>query len=141
MLRLNNKKIIAVVVIILISSGFIFFLKEYKKTFGPVASKEGNIIVSSPFDGQDVGNPLTIKGQARVFENQFAWRVRAADGTILATGSGYASAPDVGQFGPFTISAAYSKPNTRTGIVEVFNYSPKDGSEVDVVRIQVRFSN
>lgn len=106
----------------------------------PINIKENNIKVFSPKPNDEIGPELIIKGEARVFENQFAWRVRDTDGAILATGSGYANAPDVGQFGAFTISAAYKKPTGQTGTVEVFNYSPKDGSEVDLVQIPVRFS-
>src|SRR3989338_634306 len=140
MLHSNNKKLIALVVIILVGIGFIFLARDYKKTFGPVASKEGNIIVKMPFDGQDVGNPLTIKGEGRVFESVFQYRIKDSDGNIVFQDHAMTDAPDIGQFGPFELTVYYPKPKTRTGTVEVFAYSAKDGSEIEMVRIQVRFS-
>lgn len=100
---------------------------------------QGNIRVVSPESNDEVGLPLIIRGQARVFENQFSWRVRDADGTILVEGSAMANSPDIGQFGPFEILASYPAPKGNTGTVEVFNYSARDGSEENMVRIPVRF--
>lgn len=105
----------------------------------PINIKESNIKVFLPKPNDEIGQELIIKGEARVFENQFAWRVRDADGAVLANGSGYANAPDVGQFGPFEIKTSYLWPKGKTGTVEVFNYSPKDGVEIDMVRVVVRF--
>lgn len=100
---------------------------------------DANIKVSTPTAGELVGDSFTIKGEARVFENQFAWRVRDANGKIIVDGSAYASAPDVGQFGPYEIPVSYTQPATAVGQVEVFQYSAKDGSEVDKVIVPVRF--
>jgi spore germination protein GerM len=50
-----------------------------------------------------------------------------------------ANAPDAGQNGPFEVSVSYTPPKTNNGIVEVFDYSAKDGSVIDLVNIPVAF--
>ena len=103
-------------------------------------SASGNIIVTSPLPNDTVGNPMTIAGVARVFENQFAIRLIDSDGTKLKETSAYASATDAGLFGPFNLNLDYPAPKGTNGTLEVFNYSPKDGSEVDKVTIPVNFT-
>jgi hypothetical protein len=83
---------------------------------------------------------MTIAGVARVFENQFAIRLIDSDGTKLKETSAYASATDAGLFGPFNLNLDYPAPKGTNGTLEVFNYSPKDGSEVDKVTIPVNFT-
>lgn len=137
------KKIIVLLLIVAAVIWLTPIVKNYFKSvevgIQPLVSASGNMKVTSPDKDELINNPVLIKGEARVFESQFNWRVRDADGTILAAGPAYANAPDVGQFGPFEIKANYAKPKSQTGIVEVFDYSAKDGSEIDLVRIPVRF--
>jgi len=96
---------------------------------------EANIRVTSPIPNETVSSPFTIKGEARVFENQFNWRLKSGDGSVLAEGMGTAQAPDMGQFGPFEIEIKTSAKGAAT--LEVFDYSAKDGSVVDLVSILV----
>ncbi|MBI3332377.1 GerMN domain-containing protein [Candidatus Peregrinibacteria bacterium] len=102
---------------------------------------QANIVVSEPQESDRIANPLTISGQARVFENAFNYRVLDADGTVLMEGHSMADAPDIGQFGPFEVEARYALPKGDTGWVEVFEYSAKDGSEINKVRIPVEFAD
>jgi hypothetical protein len=99
-----------------------------------------NIIVTSPKVNETVTLPIRITGKARVFENQFNYRVRDANKQIFLEGSAYANSPDTGQFGDFTISIA-SLPTMRANgiILEVFDYSAKDGTEQNTVTIPVVF--
>lgn len=105
-------------------------------------SESGNVRVTEPASGGTVGLPLVIRGQARAFENNVNWRLRDQDGTTLAEGFATADAPDVGQFGAFSVSSSYSQPRgTRgtRGTVEVFTTSAENGSEQDRVSIPVSF--
>ena len=104
-----------------------------------VDTSSDNISVTAPAPYDQISSPVTIEGEARVFESVFQYRVKDADGNVLAEGSGYANSPDIGQFGPFSVSANFSQPATNTGVVEVFVYSAKDGSEADLVSIPVEF--
>lgn len=100
---------------------------------------EANIRVTAPQPNEEVSLPLVIRGEARVFESVFAYRLRDADGSILFEGHAMANAPDTGQFGPFEISVTYLEPSGTSGILEVFSRSAKDGSEINRVAIPVRF--
>ncbi len=119
------------------------FTEEIAVTFPPQTSSssgaEANIVVTSPVAGATITSPVVITGRARVFENAFSYRVRDADGTLLAEGNGTADAPDIGLFGPFTVSLSYPPASGTTGTVEVFDYSAKDGTPIDVVTIPVSF--
>jgi len=99
-----------------------------------------NIQVTLPDKNDAIGLPLTIKGYARVFENQFAYRVKDQDGTVLTEGFAMSDAADSGVFGAFTIVANYPAPKGTKGTVEVFEYSAKDGSEVNKVSVPVSFA-
>lgn|SRR3989338_8351903 len=104
------------------------------------SSSQANIVVTEPASGEEIGNPVIIRGQARVFENTFSYRIiDAADGTILLEDHAMASAPDIGQFGIFEVKATYNLPQSVIGTIEVFEYSAKDGSEINMVRIPVFF--
>lgn len=98
-----------------------------------------NILVYTPEPRSEVGLPLVIRGEARTFESSFSYRVKDQNGSVLAAGAGIAQSPDVGQFGPFEVRASYLRPATTEGIVEVFEYSAKDGSEINKVSVPVRF--
>ncbi|RJR32173.1 hypothetical protein C4569_00455 [Candidatus Parcubacteria bacterium] len=98
-----------------------------------------NIFVSEPKDNQEIGLPLIVKGDARVFENTFIVRVSDNKGNKLAETTAMSESPDAGYFGSFNIQVNYNKPASETGIVEVFQYSAKDGTETDKVIIPVKF--
>jgi hypothetical protein len=93
---------------------------------------EANIVVSEPKTNDAVTSPFKVTGQARVFENQFSYRLKGSDGSILAQGNPMANAPDIGQFGPFEFEVSFTS-NGGPGTLEVFDNSPKDGSEIDMV--------
>jgi len=112
-------------------------VEDNKPVVPPVEEK--NITVSEPKAGMAVLSPVTIKGTARVFESQFNYIIKDSTGAVLAEGTGMANSPDAGQFGPYEISAAFNKPNSEKGIVEVFDYSAKDGSVQDLVIVPVTF--
>lgn len=107
----------------------------------PTQEELANITVAEPEAGDVVGLPLVIIGQARVFENVFQYRIRDDAGVVLAEGHAMADAPDMGTFGSFTLSVNYAEPTTDMGVVEVFSYSARDGSEENVVVIPVAFSS
>lgn len=101
---------------------------------------ESNIRVSQPVANQTVGKNITIKGEARVYENNVNYRVRDASGLVLAEGYITAQALDIGQFGPFEITTALKPPAVFRGQVEVYSESANDGSEINTVTIPVEFA-
>lgn len=100
---------------------------------------DANIKVIEPLAWQELGLPAVIIGAARVFENQFSFRIKDGSGNILTEGFSSADSPDTGQFGLFRVETSYRAPAQNAGVVEVFQYSPRDGSEVDKVSVPVRF--
>lgn len=139
---------VALILLVLIASVYFLFPRETPPApvvpvddDGVPAEEElGNIVVAQPVSGDVVGLPLMIVGQARVFENVFQYRVKDDAGNVLAAGHAMADAPDVGQYGSFTLSVNYEEPTTATGVVEVFSYSARDGAEQDMVSVPVTFS-
>jgi len=100
---------------------------------------EPNIVVDNPEPGDEIGLPLRISGQARVFENQLVYRLKDGNGDILSLGSIYANSPDMGLFGSFETDVNYPEPKNTAGELEVFDFSAKDESEIDKVIIPVIF--
>ena len=103
-------------------------------------SESGNIMVSSPKANSTAGNSVTISGNARVFENVVNYRVLDGKGVVLAEGTTLATPPDIGQFGPFSVTPTWNTPKTITGTIEVFSTSAKDGSVINLVKIPVGFA-
>jgi hypothetical protein len=106
--------------------------------FNGQKSESGNIIVSSPSSQEEIGFPLIVKGEASVFENQFSIRLKEKSGRILASVPAYAKGQDAGKFGAFQEEIGYLTPKNTEGILEVFDESMKDGSEIDKVQIPVK---
>lgn len=105
----------------------------------PVVSASGNVSISSPSNDEIIGLPLVITGKARVFENTFNYRLLDQDGSVLAEGHAMTNAADAGLMGDYTVTTSYAAPKGTDGIVEVFDYSAKDGSVVDLASVPVVF--
>src|SRR3989338_10641650 len=84
-------------------------------------SVKPNIIVDLPKDNDEIGQPVIISGQARVFENQLNYKIKDGNGSVLAEGGLYAQSPDMGQYGPFEVETTYIEPKTDTGSITIFN--------------------
>ncbi len=109
--------------------------------FAPCPSApQQNITLEQPTEGAEIGLPLVISGQARVFENNLNYRLKDSDGTVLAQGFTTSNAPDVGLFGPYRVEVSYPQPKGTTGTVEVFSHSAKDGAEINLSKVSVTFA-
>lgn len=108
----------------------------------PLASE--NITVSQPLADANVGQEFVVKGTARVFENMVTIRLREKlSGRVIGELSAYADAPDVGKFGPYAAGIRLTDPTLRSGtdmLLEVFQYSAKDGTEIDKVVVPLTFT-
>ncbi|MBI1812421.1 Gmad2 immunoglobulin-like domain-containing protein [Candidatus Peregrinibacteria bacterium] len=113
---------------------------SFSSSLGTQFFTKGNILVTSPASGQTVGWSFTIQGQARVFESQFNYRIRGADGSILTEGTALAKSADAGQFGAFRIPVRLTPSAVKDGTIDLFAFSPRDGSQQDLVRIPVHFA-
>lgn len=100
--------------------------------------QEPLIWVTSPTDNQVISSPLKIKGSAMVFEATVSYRLKDANGNILASGITNASvgAPDRGDF---QTEVTFKAPAPGKGQLEVFEVSMKDGSDRNKVIIPVEW--
>lgn len=103
----------------------------------PAASR--NIEILSPRGGDIFKSGTAVKGNARVFENVVSIRLTDSEGNILTQTTAMANAPDMGQFGTFEKMLKFQTSSTE-GILEVYQASAKDGSEIDKVTIPVLFN-
>jgi len=137
----KNTFFLIVLAIIIVAFVVIRFSQGSKSvnTNTPPVNSAANIVVTSPKANEQISFPLIITGQARVFENQFNYRLKDQAGTVLASGSAYANSPDAGQFGDFSITIQSANPKDQAGTIEVYDLSAKDGSEIDLVIVPVVF--
>jgi hypothetical protein len=106
----------------------------------PLLSARGSIIVQQPLANTKVKNPLTISGDASVFEAALQWQLTDTAGRVLAKGFATASAGAPGR-GTFSITATYADPDTEAiGFAEVFTVSPRDGQIDEIVRVPIILS-
>lgn len=100
-----------------------------------------NITVSSPRPNQVISSPLIISGTARTFEGTVNYRLKNSVGEIIKEGNTIAASPEMGQFGPYSAALKFNTPvYTIIGTLEVFQYSAKDGTPIDMVIIPIMFS-
>lgn len=105
-------------------------------TISPASSR--NIEALSPRTGDLISNGVVVKGNARVFENVVSIRLSDSEENVLIQTTAIANAPDTGQFGPFEKEIKFTT-NATEGILEIYQVSAKDGSEIDKVIIPVLF--
>ena len=108
-------------------------------TPAPASSEISNSVikVTSPYKNQTVKTPFKISGQAKVFENQFNYRVTDSLGRILGEGTIKAQSESLSGFAPFEVTVSSLADIKGKGQVEVFDYSPKDGSVINKLVIPV----
>jgi hypothetical protein len=103
----------------------------------PLISARGLIVVREPLANARVKSPLTISGDASVFEANLIWQVTDTAGRVLAGGITTASAGAPAR-GTFTITATYTDPPSNAiGFAEVFTRSPRDGNIDEIVRVPI----
>jgi hypothetical protein len=108
---------------------------------GLISTASDNIKITSPKPNEKVNPGFLVTGEARVFESQFNWRLTTKSGKLLGQGDVIANpAEEDNGFGSFEFGIMYPQPTEKTGILEVFDYSAKDGSEIDKVSIPITFN-
>lgn len=101
----------------------------------PLLSARGGILVKEPLANTKVRSPLTISGEASVFEAALIWQVTDTAGRVLASGFTTATAGAPAK-GTFTVTATYADPPSDViGFAEVYTRSPRDGTIDEIVRV------
>jgi hypothetical protein len=94
------------------------------------------IAVAMPQTGMRVTSPITIAGSADVFEATVNIRVLDANGEIVAESFAMATC-GTGCRGDFSTQVEVPIHTKQPGTIQVFEYSAKDGSMINVVEIPV----
>ena len=94
------------------------------------------IAVALPQSGMRVSSPITITGSANVFEATVNIRVLNGDGEVIAESFAMATC-GTGCRGDFSTQIDVPIDAEQPGTVQVFEYSAKDGSMINVVEIPV----
>jgi hypothetical protein len=87
----------------------------------------------------EIANPLVISGQARTFENNVMLRARDADGQIITEGFTTATG-EMGQHSPYRGTLWLPREPGNRVIVEAFEHSAKDGSEINMASVEKPFN-
>ena len=101
----------------------------------PLLSARGGILVKEPLANTKVRSPLTISGEASVFEAALVWQVTDTAGRVLASGFTTATLGAPAK-GTFSITATYQDPPSDIiGFAEVYTRSPQNGEIDEIVRV------
>jgi nucleoid-associated protein YgaU len=95
------------------------------------------IAVRQPKPYDLVDNPVRACGVGTGFEGVFVARVRDGHGTQIAEVSIHAGG--LGVWGNYDVTLSTGVPSTAQGTLEVFQSSPKDGSEQNKVVVPITF--
>jgi hypothetical protein len=102
-------------------------------------STTGNIRVASPKPGDLIAaGRFTLSGESRTFENSANYRLRPSGGGALLAEGHFMATGEMGTFSPYTTTVAMTRPYTGDAVLEVFEYSAKDGSEINMVRVPLK---
>ncbi len=102
-------------------------------------SQSQNITVSTPAPNSTVRSPFVVGGSARVFESVVSIELTDNSGNVLYSGNAFTNAPDAGLFGQFQQQIQFVT-NATSGVLTVYQASPRDGSRVDVVEVPLVFN-
>lgn len=98
-----------------------------------------NITVQTPARNASIKSPVTISGQAKVFEATVQIRIKDASNITLAEKT--VQAAEGQKMSPYSAQIKYKKPTRSNGTIEVFEKSAKDGSEINKVAVPVTFKD
>jgi hypothetical protein len=105
--------------------------------------------VDSPKPYQEITSPVLVSGKSNFFETTTSVTIRVTDGPILVNKSVNASGW-MDKLYPFSVAVNYTKQDIPkiidhigplTGVVEVYEVSPKDGSPINKISIPVVFKD
>jgi len=97
---------------------------------------EPAIVVTSPRPGDEVSSPLTIRGNADVFEATVSISILDAAGNEIVRTFTTATC-GTGCRGTFSKAVRFEVTETQSGIVRVYESSAEDGTPINVVDIPV----
>jgi len=100
---------------------------------GPVVAVSDRIAVYQPAVSGTIGQTFVLSGAARVFEANVAWRLKDSRLREVAKGNATATLGTSPVWGTFQTTITLPTAVTGNVTIEVFEVSPRDGSEVGAV--------
>ena len=100
---------------------------------GQQAATSDRIAVYGPVVGSTINRTFILSGAARVFEANVVWRVKDNRQKVLADGNAMATLGTSVVWGTFQTTVTLPATVTGNVTIEVFEVSPRDGSEVGAV--------
>lgn len=94
-----------------------------------------NTALYAPRWGATVGRTFHVSGVARAFEANVQWRVKGFNGVTFARGFTTATIGTSIVWGAFSLDIALPAFDGNDVELEVFQLSPRDGDEIDLVRV------
>jgi len=139
--------IIIVIAIIVIGGVFIYQYSSPKANNQPQVQNTQNntnqtnpsIAVTLPTADQNIMSPVKVSGNSDTFEGNVRIRIKDNNGKVLADTNTTGGAS--GTAAPFSKDVVYTAPSSPQGVVEVFENSAKDGSEINKISVQVTFGD
>uniref|UniRef100_A0A831X9M1 Bacterial spore germination immunoglobulin-like domain-containing protein n=1 Tax=Thermorudis peleae TaxID=1382356 RepID=A0A831X9M1_9BACT len=99
---------------------------------------EPSIVLVAPRPGDKIADPVHIVGRGTAFEGMTHLRIRDHAGRVIAKGTALGGAAGIPK--DFAATLRFSaQPAGRTGFVEAYELSVKDGAEIRQVRVPVIF--
>ena len=152
----SNLPSIIAVVIFIVGIGAVFGLLGYlvcgiKENVTP-AAQEPSVKITDGYFGNDfiqvklpqknatVKNPILISGKANVYEGTVRIRITDNNKNVLADTFTTAGG-SMDKLYPFEKEITYETPQTENGLIEIFEESAKDGSEIYKVEVPVVFED
>lgn len=102
----------------------------------PPDSSDPSMILEMPSAGESVTSPVTVSGQARVFEANVRITVFDATGNVLAD-TFTTAAEGAPALAPYSEAVSFTTATQQQGCIRVFEESARDGSPVNVVQVEV----
>jgi len=112
-------------------------LSGFLKISSPLENK--SIKVTAPKIDAYIKSPVTVFGQAAVFEAVLQIKIKDSSGLTLARAKVLTAAGQ--KMSPFSARVKYKKPSRAKGVVEVFSLSSEDGAEINKITIPVNFKD
>jgi Immunoglobulin-like domain of bacterial spore germination len=134
------------------SVGSVMFLTACKKAEAPIhelatstapaaTATQTAIVVTSPRSGDEVKVPVTVAGDASVFEGTVSIAIESADGSKTFCKTFVTASEGAPGRGGFQTQIAFPPPSSATeGRVRVYSESSKDGSVQNLVSVPVTIS-
>lgn len=101
-------------------------------------SSDQNVVLYAPAPNGEVGHTFTLSGAARTFEGTVNYRVLDDRENAVLYGYATATVGTSGVWGGYDATIALPASLTGNVTVEVFEVSPKDGTETSKVAIRVK---